>query len=152
MLMRAPKARNMIARGKREAQRNASPLVQEKFFHRALKVRNMNISYSAPSELHRDCDSVPGATRLTLFGACPWLSYSAPSALEFSDVLCKPKRVSRRQRTSSLGPEIFAWHLCEGPALQLSPKSSEYVCVRPAPVPASRMSVRQTTKQYSNRA
>src|ERR1051326_169181 len=24
---------------------------------------------------------LPGATRLTLFGACPWLSYSAPLAL-----------------------------------------------------------------------
>ena len=25
--------------------------------------------------------SLPGATRLTLFGACPWLSYFAPLAL-----------------------------------------------------------------------
>src|ERR1041385_4483806 len=79
--MSAPKARNMKARGKREAQRNASPLVTKKYLNRALKVRNTNVNYSALSELHGHCASLPGATRLTLFGACPWLSYSAPLAL-----------------------------------------------------------------------
>jgi len=44
-------------------------------------VRNSNVNYYALSELHRRGDVLPGATRLTLFGACPWLSYSAPSAL-----------------------------------------------------------------------
>src|ERR1043166_6428720 len=79
--MSAPKARNIIARGKREAQRNASPLVTRNSLNRALKARNTNVNYSAPSELHGYCSILPGATRLTLFGACPWLSYFAPSAL-----------------------------------------------------------------------
>src|ERR1043166_9095184 len=78
----APKARNMKARGKREAQRNASPLVTTNNLNRALKVRNTNVNYSALSELHGHCARLPGATRLTLFGACPWLSYSAPLALD----------------------------------------------------------------------
>jgi hypothetical protein len=47
----------------------------------ALKVRNINLNYSALSELHGHFGFLPGATRLTLFGACPWLSYPAPSAL-----------------------------------------------------------------------
>jgi hypothetical protein len=71
----------MKARGKREAQRNASPLVTKKYLNRALKARNTNVNYSALSELHGQCARLPGATRLTLFGACPWLSYSAPLAL-----------------------------------------------------------------------
>ena len=50
----------------------------------ALKVRNINVNYSALSELHDHCARLPGATRLTLFGACPWLSYFAPSALPHS--------------------------------------------------------------------
>ena len=37
----APKARNMIARGKRRAQRGASPLVSRNNLKRALKVRNI---------------------------------------------------------------------------------------------------------------
>jgi len=71
----------MKARGKREAQRNASPLVTKKYMNRGLKVRNTDVNYSALSELHGHCARLPGATRLTLFGACPWLSYSAPLAL-----------------------------------------------------------------------
>ena len=47
-------------------------------------MRNINVNYSALSELHDHCARVPGATRLTLFGACPWLSYFAPSALPHS--------------------------------------------------------------------
>jgi hypothetical protein len=50
----------------------------------ALKVRNINVNYSALSELHGHYALLPGATRLTLFGACPWLSYFAPSALELA--------------------------------------------------------------------
>jgi hypothetical protein len=72
----------MKARGKREAQRNASPLVTSNIL-RALKVRNINLNYSALSELQRHSALLPGATRLTLFGACPWLSYSAPLALHW---------------------------------------------------------------------
>src|ERR1700752_1452905 len=48
---------------------------------RALKVRNIVGSYSALSELHGPLRLQPGATRLALLGACPWLSYFAPSAL-----------------------------------------------------------------------
>ena len=44
-------------------------------------MRNINVSYFALSELQGYWAPDPGATRLTLFGACPWLSYSAPSAL-----------------------------------------------------------------------
>jgi len=47
----APKARNIIARGKREAQRNASPLDPKSNLKRALKVRNINLNYFALSEL-----------------------------------------------------------------------------------------------------
>ena len=50
----APKARNMTARGKRRAERCASPLVKRKKLERALKVRNTNASYSALSELQRN--------------------------------------------------------------------------------------------------
>src|ERR1041385_1928214 len=89
-LMAAPKARNMIARGKREAQRNASPLVPRKDFEGALKVRNINVNYFALSELADRCVRLPGATRLTLFGACPWLSYCAPSALRAEKYSCHP--------------------------------------------------------------
>jgi len=77
----APKARNMIARGKRWATRSASPLVIRYQLQRALKVRNIVRSYSALSELHRHHDCDPGATRLAALDACPWLSYFAPLAL-----------------------------------------------------------------------
>src|SRR5215510_2602377 len=43
----------MKARGKREAQRNPSPLVTRNDLKRALKVRNIKVNYSALSELHR---------------------------------------------------------------------------------------------------
>jgi len=76
----APKARNMKARGKREAQRNASPLVTRMILKRALKVRNTKPiiplfqSCTDQGALTRGDDQ----SRLTLFGACPWLSYCAP--------------------------------------------------------------------------
>ena len=57
------------------------PWSQIIILNRARKARNINGNYSALSELHGHCAHLPGATRLTLFGACPWLSYSAPLAL-----------------------------------------------------------------------
>src|ERR1051325_6104044 len=93
-LLPAPKARNMKARGKREAQRNASPLVTRIILKRALKVRNIN-------QLFRSFRAswiqvpLPGATRLTLFGACPWLSYCAHLALA-SDFPTKNEAPVRR--------------------------------------------------------
>ena len=56
----APKARNMIARGKRQAQRGASPLVSRNKWKRALKVRNITAKYSALSELSRSLHFFPG--------------------------------------------------------------------------------------------
>src|ERR1051325_1508915 len=82
----------MKARGKSEAQRNASPLVTKKYFEQSAESAKYHVNYSALSELHAHCAILPGATRLTLFGACPWLSYSAPLALS-SDFLCKASKV-----------------------------------------------------------
>jgi len=48
----APKARNMKARGKREAQRNASPLVTKNKFERSTESAKYHGSYFALSELH----------------------------------------------------------------------------------------------------
>ena len=49
----------------------------------ALKVRNMQSVVFIP--LFQSFDHLyftyPGATRLALLGACPWLSYFAPTAL-----------------------------------------------------------------------
>jgi hypothetical protein len=50
-------------------------------------VRNINVHYFALSELDCYCARFPGATHLTLFGACPWLSYAAPLALILSSEL-----------------------------------------------------------------
>jgi hypothetical protein len=72
----------MIARGKREARR---PWIEEKIKERALKVRNIIAIYYALSELHGCLRVDPGATRLALLGACPWLSYFAPLALHRPD-------------------------------------------------------------------
>ena len=71
----------MKATSKREAQRNASPLVTKKYFEQSTESAKYDVNYSALSELHGHLRCLPGATRLTLFGACPWLSYSAPLAL-----------------------------------------------------------------------
>jgi len=72
----------MKARGKREAQRNASPLVIMNKFEESTESakyqRQLFRSFRASRSLR---SYLPGATRLTLFGACPWLSYSAPLAL-----------------------------------------------------------------------
>jgi hypothetical protein len=51
--------------------------------NRALKVRNINAVISLFQSFTIIALSYPGATRLTLFGACPWLSHFAPSALNY---------------------------------------------------------------------
>src|ERR1051325_1810137 len=62
-LLRAPTARNMIARGKREARR---PWSSGNNLNGALKERNIDINYFALSELHRPFGILPGATRFAL--------------------------------------------------------------------------------------
>jgi hypothetical protein len=81
----------MIARGKRRALRDASPLDHNPNDYQALKERNNYLDIS-----HFQCSFqsnffYPGATRFALLSACPWLSYSAPLALRprDSDFLCK---------------------------------------------------------------
>ena len=51
-------------------------------------------SYSALSELYAHWVCGPGAPRLAVLGACPWLSYFAPLALcpTDSEFLCKAER------------------------------------------------------------
>src|ERR1043166_8517823 len=93
----------MKARGKREAQRNASPLVTKKYLNRALKVRNTTSiiplfqSFTAIAPVYQGrrasrCSAlVPRLPlsrlrRLSLafifrLRRLPWLSYSAPLAL-----------------------------------------------------------------------
>src|ERR1044071_10427360 len=99
----------MRARGKREAQRNASPLVANNNFEQSTEsakyqrqlFRSFRASRSLRAVTRGDAPHVvrrlplafifrafgarilPGGTRLTLFGACPWLSYSAPLALAY---------------------------------------------------------------------
>src|ERR1043165_3584394 len=74
----------MTARASAEQREAPRPWLRRINLKRALKVRNINVNYSALSELHSYRAGLPGATRLTLFGACPWLSYSAPLALSES--------------------------------------------------------------------
>jgi hypothetical protein len=52
-------------------------------------VRNAIVGYSALSELHGLLFFDPGATRLAALGACPWLSYLAPSALSINSPLTR---------------------------------------------------------------
>jgi hypothetical protein len=59
----APKARNMIARGKRRAERGASPLEPRINDHEALKERNNRDDNFALSVLSSIDPSKPGATR-----------------------------------------------------------------------------------------
>ena len=68
----------MKARGKPEAQSNASPLVNNDQPFRALKWRN---TYYGPSGLVSIGSLKPGATRSAALLACPWLTYCAPLAL-----------------------------------------------------------------------
>jgi len=71
----------MIARGKRRAQRGASPLEQRVNNRAALKERNKLATvfrtFSAPS----NGPFVLGATRFAPLSARPWPSYFAPLAL-----------------------------------------------------------------------
>jgi hypothetical protein len=83
----------MKARGKREAQRNASLLVNEdNNLNRALKVRNINVTHSALSELQDHC-------ALSARGDAPHVVRHLPLAFIFrafgagtSDFLCKAIR------------------------------------------------------------
>src|ERR1051326_6231097 len=90
----------MKARGKREAQRNASPLVTKKYFEQSAEsakygcqlFRSFRASPSLRDLTRGDAPHVvrrlPLAIIFRAFGAGPWLSYSAPLALS-SDFLCK---------------------------------------------------------------
>src|ERR1051326_2354400 len=74
----------------------------------------MNVNYFALSELHDHCALFPGATRLTLFGTCPWLSYSAPLALAYY-------QGRRASRCSALAPgfhipRLWRSHITRGGA------------------------------------
>src|ERR1051326_6446175 len=83
----------MKARGKREAQRNASPLVTKKYFEPSTESakyqRELFRSFRASRPLREltrgDAPHVvrrlPLAFIFRAFGAGPWLSYSAPLAL-----------------------------------------------------------------------
>jgi len=121
---------------------------------RARKARNINGNYSALSELHGHCAHLPGATRLTLFGACPWLSYSAPLALNpalifrafgaksgfhiprlwrfISEFLCKAtKPTERRYSELMLSPFLICLTLITGALAQdnQSPKPTATIMV-----------------------
>gem|GEM_PF-2685745 len=77
--MTAPTARNMKARGKREAKRSASPLVTNCTRYRGLKGRNTQVITPFQGWKYFDCFTRGDA--LASLRACPWLSYSAPLAL-----------------------------------------------------------------------
>src|ERR1041385_1774535 len=96
----APKARNMKARGKREAQRNASPLVNENKLERSTESAKYHGSYFALSELHDHyalyqgrrasrCSAlapgfhIPRLWRWTMFGACPLALIFRPLPLDY---------------------------------------------------------------------
>ena len=74
----APTARNMKARGKREARR---PWLMSVARARPEGPRYMH-SNSALSGLPVKVESEPGATHSASLVLCPWLSYSAPLALK----------------------------------------------------------------------
>jgi len=73
---RAPTARDMTARGKREAKRSASPLVSDIKIIRALKGRNCLCVFRP----FRPRCRVLLLTRGDALRACPWLTYLAPLA------------------------------------------------------------------------
>jgi len=76
------------SRGKREAKRNASPLVTTHIFEPSTESAKYQTSIIPLFQSFTVNRALPGATRLTLFGACPWLSYFAPLALPWR-LLCK---------------------------------------------------------------
>jgi hypothetical protein len=71
----------MKARGKREAQRNASPLVTRINFEASTESAKYQSQIITLFQSYTVIALLPGATHLTLFGACPWLSYCASLAL-----------------------------------------------------------------------
>src|ERR1051325_10425936 len=73
----------MKARGKPEARR---PWLRRTFAVSTESAKYEHQLFRSFRAQHH-CGCLPGATRLTLFGACPWLSYSAPSALIVSITL-----------------------------------------------------------------
>jgi hypothetical protein len=75
----APKARNIKARGKREARR---PWIVSPQRRRALKRAKYVANYFGLSGLDRALGYV---TRADALRAWPWLSYSAPSALRWTN-------------------------------------------------------------------
>jgi len=82
------------------------PWLQRTFLNRALKVRNIKRQLFRSFRASRSIALLPEATRLTLFGACPWLSYFAPLALPWR-LLCKASSTKRwlRSRALSLSPK-----------------------------------------------
>ncbi len=82
------KSRNPVRRSANGAKydsqgqaQSASPLVIGNQLKRALKVRNIIAIITLFQSFKVVYAWDPGATRLALLGACPWLSYSAPLAL-----------------------------------------------------------------------
>ncbi len=82
------KSRNPVGRSANGAKydsqgqaRSASPLGYRKPIEESTESAKYLRYYCALSELHGCLRVDPGATRLALLGACPWLSYSAPLAL-----------------------------------------------------------------------
>jgi len=90
----------MKARGKREAQRNASPLVNENKLERSTESAKYHSSYFALSELHDHyalyqgrrasrCSAlapgfhIPRLWRWTMFGACPLALIFRPLPLDY---------------------------------------------------------------------
>jgi hypothetical protein len=96
----APKARNIKARGKREAQRNASPLVTNNNFEESTESAKYQPQLFRSFRASPPLFSLPGATRLTLFGACPWLSYFAPVALAVGTFSAKPRKKRKDAKRS----------------------------------------------------
>src|SRR5215475_450805 len=74
----APKARNMIAQGKREARRPGSSYPKQRFRPEGPEYTS---PYYALSGLEPFFPRDPGATCSASLRTCPWLSYQAPSAL-----------------------------------------------------------------------
>src|SRR5215211_4351268 len=74
----APKARNIIARGKREARR---PWLNTQKKDQGLKGRNSRNRITPFQGSRLLFNLFPGATCSASLRTCPWLSYSAPSAL-----------------------------------------------------------------------
>src|ERR1051326_4806319 len=93
----------MIARGKRVAQRNASSLVTNNNFEWSTESAKFNVNYSALSELHDHCVRLPGATRLTLFGACPLaVTFRAFGAGRLAKTIIIQRTQARNARTKAL--------------------------------------------------